>query len=79
MCLERERELHSWMENYFDESTELVLYQEFSVCVCIEKDFHARVEKKLYESLNIHEVKSFFNLFSGFSIFLTWSYQTYLE
>lgn len=72
MCLERERiTCMNGKLLSIDESTELVLYQEFSVCVCIEKDFHARVEKKLYESLNIHEVKSFFNLFSGFSIFLT--------
>lgn len=59
------------MENYFDESTELVLYQEISVCMYMYRArFPCKSGKILtfYESLNIHEVKSFF-CFSGFIIF----------
>lgn len=51
-CVCREREIITCMNGKLlsiDESTELVLYQEISVCVCvctcIEQDFHARVEK----------------------------------
>lgn len=59
------------MENYFDESTELVFIKK-SVCVYVhvQSKFPCKSGKILtfYESLNIHEVKSFF-CFYGFIFF----------
>lgn len=71
-CVCREREIITCMNGkLLDESTELVLYQEISVCMYMYRArFPCKSGKILtfYESLNIHEVKSFF-CFSGFIIF----------